>query len=76
MHPNPKPVITVPDTPISLPSPCKVMEVLGKGAEDTITYPEFRRWACLCPSWQVWRDSVTHTAPHYILHYLCNRPEH
>ena len=31
----------------------KVMEVLGKTTDDTITYTEFRRWACLCPTWQV-----------------------
>ena len=37
------------------------MEVLGKGAGDSITYPEFRRWACLCPSWQVWGNSVDHS---------------
>ncbi|GAX77035.1 hypothetical protein CEUSTIGMA_g4482.t1 [Chlamydomonas eustigma] len=30
----------------------KVMEVLNKGTHDIITYDEFRRWACMVPSWQ------------------------
>lgn len=27
------------------------MEVLGKTPSETITYDEFRRWACLAPTW-------------------------
>jgi len=29
------------------------MEVLGKNTSETITYEEFRRWACLAPDWQL-----------------------
>ena len=29
------------------------MEVLGKDVTDTISYQEFRKFACFMPSWQV-----------------------
>jgi hypothetical protein len=30
----------------------KVMEAMGKGANDTLSYPEFRKFVCLMPGWK------------------------
>ncbi len=42
---------------IYVPHAKQVMDVMGKGIDENISYQEFRKYACFLPSWQVrWND--------------------